>query len=190
MSLCTVDDVIAYLNLQEVSDLSLIDSLVDSAQGLIERYTGRTFDVSTDTVRYYRPAASVRYTTLYVDELAAAPTTVVNSDGATLAGTDYVTEPRNEPPYTKLRLLSASGVSWAAGTSIDAEITITGKFGYSTTPPADIRHAAIRLTGWLYRQRDNAPDADRTVVTPGGTILPATMPRDIVDMLTPYRRLT
>lgn len=191
MSLCTVSDVSEYLGLSESSDDGLLSSLILAAEGMIARHTGRTFDATTDSIRYFNPVTSCRGSWLYFDaDLAAAPTTVVNGDGATIASTKYVVQPRNMAPYYAIKLLGSSGVSWTYTTDPDSAIVITGKWGYSTAPPDEVRHACTRLAAFLYRQRDNAGDSDRTIVTQAGVVKPLTMPADIATLLQPYVRTT
>ena len=190
MALCSTADVTAYLNITSTGENTLIGTFVDAAQAMIERYTGRKFDVTQDTTRYFNPIVDARGKSLHFDsELAQAPTTVVKGDGTTVTAQQYITEPRNQPPYYGLRLLQSGGVVWTWTTDAEASIAVTGRWGFSSTPPADVKHAAIRLAAWLYRQRENAPEADRTVTTiTGDTLRPMRMPADIEAILAPYVR--
>lgn len=191
MSYCTPDELTAYLGLTESGDNWLLEQLIAAAGKMIERQTGRVFAVEADGERRFNPIVDCRGRTLFLThDLADAPTSVVNGDGATLAVTDYVTEPRTERPVYALRLLASSGVTWTWGADPEDAIRVTGKWGYSVAPPEDIRHACIRLAAFLYRQRDNAGDSDRTIVTQAGLVKPLAMPSDIALILAPYRRLT
>lgn len=190
MALCSTSDVTAYLDITTTGENTLIGTLVSAAQAMIERHTGRKFDVTSDTTRYFTPVEDTRGMSLHFDdELAQAPTTVVNGDGTTITAQQYITEPRNQPPYYGLRLLQSGGATWTWTTDPEASIAVTGRWGYSTTVPADVKHACIRLTAWLYRQRENAPEADRTITTvTGDTLRPMRMPADIEAILAPYVR--
>jgi hypothetical protein len=189
MSYCTPDEMAAYLGLTESGDNWLLEQLIAAAGTMIERQTGRVFAVEADSERRFNPIVDCRGRTLYLThDLAAAPTSVVNGDGATLAATDYVTEPRTERPIYALKLLQSSGVTWTWGADPEDAIRVTGKWGYSLTPPEDIRHACIRLAAFLYRQRDNAGDSDRTIVTQAGVVKPLTVPSDIALILAPHVR--
>lgn len=191
MSLCTVDEVALYLGLDSSDDLALLESLVSAAQGMIERHTGRRFDVETATARYLHATRDVFGRSLWLGaELAAAPTSVVNGNGVTVTSNQYVLEPRNDAPYYALTLLGSSGVTWTYTTDPEGAIAVTGKWGYSTTPPAEVKHACVRLAAFLYRQRDNSGDSDRAIVTPGGTVKPLTLPQDVTVILAPYVRTT
>lgn len=190
MALCSTADVTAYLNITSTGENTLIGTFVDAAQAMIERYTGRKFDVTQDSTRYFNPIIDVRGKALHFDgELAQAPTTVVNGDGVTVTAQQYATEPKNQAPYYGLRLLQSGGVAWTWATDPEGAIAVTGRWGYSTAAPADVKHACIRLAAWLYRQRENAPEADRTITTiTGDTLRPMRMPADVESILAPYVR--
>jgi hypothetical protein len=81
-------------------------------------------------------------------------------------------------------------VSWTYDDAPEDAISIEGRWGYSVTPPADVVQATVRLVAWMYRQRDTGVDADRPAVNEQGVmVFPASMPRDVAEMLRPYRRV-
>lgn len=169
----------AYLGIATTDDDALLDALIPRAQAVIDAKTGRTFEAATDTVRYFA-ACDVVGATLYLDADLCAITSIVNGDGETL--TEYTTQPRNRKPWHSLTLKDGM---WS---TVD-DIAITGRWAYMQTADASIQHIAIRLTSWLYRQKDNHTDMERTTVVGNMTILPARLPADIEEMLHPYRRL-
>ncbi|MGB3988074.1 MAG: hypothetical protein WBK67_00020, partial [Minisyncoccales bacterium] len=60
---------------------------------------------------------------------------------------------------------------------------------YSATAPLDIQHACVRLTAFLYRQKDNSADIDRPMITGDGvTIMPTNLPADVTRLLDRYKR--
>lgn len=81
---------------------------------------------------------------------------------------------------------TTTSVTWAQTASNDTDTTAT----MLITPP-DIVQAARRLAVWLYRQKDTQQgDADRPLLAGDGTIImPTTLPQDVAQILTPYRRL-
>jgi len=186
------------LKITATTDDTLIDGYVTLVQRIIEAYpplgTGRVFEVSTDTTRYLdAPPDSLdnrldgpNYVLLLPDDLCSI-TTVVNGDGTTLTTSDYLTEPRSHTPYHALRLKSGTGTIWTFTDSPEGAIAITGKWGFSTSAPADIQRAATRLCVWMYRSRDNA-GFDQDIQTEDGMILGARMPRDIRAILDTYVR--
>jgi len=197
MSLCAVGQLAEYLGLDILpgapgeADIALLQRLAEAASEMIERYTGRTFAVGADSTRAFNPTTDCRGAWLFFNaDLAAAPTSVTNGDGAVLAATDYVLQPRHAAPFYALKLLPSSGVSWTFVGDADDAIAVVGKWGYSTAPPADVVHACIRLAAFFYRQRDNAQDSDRTIVTAVGALSPVSLPQDVTTILRPYIRGT
>lgn len=176
----------AYLGntLAIASDDLLIEGFVEAAASIIDGYCHQSFEAESDTTRYFDPCADVDGRTLYLDAPLCAITSVTNGDGVVIAPSAYVTEPRNSAPWFALKLKSNSGLSWQSD-----EIAIAGKWAYSVTAPADIQQAAMRLAGYLYRQRDNGFDLDRMLQTQNGVVVPFGLPRDISDILASYRRI-
>tara|TARA_R100001082_G_scaffold111276_1_gene94652 strand:- start:6256 stop:6855 length:600 start_codon:yes stop_codon:yes gene_type:complete len=194
VALTTTAKVKTYLGISSSGDDTLIGDLIANAQSIIESYTGRVFDVSGDTTKKFDAKLDVDGRMLYFSdqlEIAAAPTTVTNGDGSTLtADTDFVYLPRNRFPAYGLELLPSSSAWWQGNSSgNDANaISIVAKWGYSVSGsvPADIQQACIRLTAFLYRQRETNSDGDRPLIVDGVTILPSALPRDVTRILSPY----
>ena len=116
----------------------------------------------------------------------STPTRVGNADGDgnEIASSDYVLLPRNGPRYYTILLVRGE---WTQADNGDVA-TVTGAWGYSTTPPADIVHACIRLAAFLYRQKD-AQVFDVTAFPEAGVItLPRGMPADVRATLDQYVR--
>jgi hypothetical protein len=180
----------AYLgDVQGSSDGALIGSFIDAAQGIIDNYCHQSFEAIADTTRYFDPCRDVDGRTIYVDAPLCAITTVTNGDGVVVAPSAYVTEPRNSTPWFGLTLRSNSSVMWTYGGALENSIAIEGKWAYSLTAPADIQQAAMRLAGYLYRQRDNGFDLDRMLQTQNGVVVPFGLPRDIGEILASYKRI-
>jgi hypothetical protein len=171
------------------TDDTLLTALIASAQAAIDAHCRQTFEAAADTTRYFDPTRDVVGPHLYLDAPLCAITTITNGDGDAVAADKYVKEPRNSTPWHKLTLKSNAGIAWTYSGAPENAIVIVGKWAYSTTAPADIVQATRRLAAWLYRQRDNAFDLDRVVITGDTTFVPARIPADVVEMLKPYRRL-
>lgn len=51
-------------------------------------------------------------------------------------------------------------------------------------PLESLQHAARRLVGWYYRQKDHSrPDIDRPIQTNSGTIMPSSFPADVTKVM-------
>lgn len=194
MAYTTNTELKTYAGISDTVHDTLLTSLITRAQAAIDAYVGFSFEAAADSTRYF-DATSRRYgghvdgRLLLFDTWCCAITSVTNGDGSTIASTYYVTEPRNGSRYYGIKLLASSGLSWETDSDGDAEkaITVTGKFAWSTTPPADIVHATLRLALWYYRQRDSSTDMDRPMLAEGVTILPSMIPADVTHILDQYR---
>jgi len=178
-----------YLGISGTADDTLLTELITRAQAIIDRWTGRTFEAATDTTRRF-DATDPSGGALFFGADLCAITSIVNGDGTTLALTDYVTLPRNTTPYYGIALKRLGGVLWTYTTDPENAIAVTGKWAYSTTAPADIAGACVRLAAYMYRQKDNAGELDRAIVAGNATILPGQIPNDVMLTLRPYRRIT
>lgn len=190
-------DVRSYLGVgaPETADDALLTALIARSQGVIDRYTGRTFEASTQT-RYFLPR-HIDYddsSILMVDTDLLTVTTLRNGDDAAtiIPDTDYWLWPfaaaNDGAPYWGIKLKAgASQPRWDFGT--DGRVQVAGTWGYSATAPDAIKHATIRLAGYLYRQRDSQVfEATADPVT-GQMTIPPGMPKDVRLILDGYRRL-
>jgi len=190
MAYITVADLKNYLGVSGAGDDVLLESLIDRSKAIIDAYTYRTFEATSDTSRSFDSVRDTVGAMLYLDADLASITSITNGDGTTVTSAQYATEPRNTTPYYAIRLRASSGVAWESDSSDDPEdaVTVTGKWAFSTTAPADIVQACTRLAGYLYRQKDNAADLDRPIIAGNATILPSRLPSDVMDVLSSYRK--
>lgn len=188
MAYTTLTELRTYLEVDEHGDDTLLESCIDRAQQVIDTYTNRVFAAPPDGIRHYRrDAVDGRWLWLGADlaELDA----IINGDEAATAidPADVRLYPRDDgPPYHRIRLLRNADTGWIV--EGDNEITVWGWWGYSRTPPADIVQATLRLSAYLYRQRD-AGSWDTVAVHEGGTIMvPQGLPVTVKQTLDSYVR--
>jgi len=187
MAYCTLAEVKDYLGSEVVTDDILIEDLIDAAQKIIDNYTSRVFEASSDTTRYFDAKDDVEDSTLWFDADICSITSVTNGDSTTVTSSQYVTIPVNTTPYYGIKIRSDQTIAWTYSTYHEKAITVVGKWAYSTTAPLAVKHACMRLAAFLYRQRDSSTDFDRPVVVEGNiTILPGDLPRDVRLILQPY----
>lgn len=189
MTYCKPADIAQYLDL-DGSDDALLDSLIARAQAIIDAFCHRTFEASTTPVaRTFDAIDDVDGDILYLDTDLYSITSITNGDGTTVVSSQYVTEPRRSPPYYAIKIRSDASVSWTYSTYHEGAISISGRWAYSASAPSDIKQACVRLTTWLYRQKDTTADVDRPLLAGDGTIvMPQSLPNDILAMIAPYRR--
>jgi hypothetical protein len=194
MAYTTAALVKTYLGITGATDDVLIGTLIDQACTAIDSHCSRTFSASADSTRYYTVGVDTFNDVLYLDEDLCAITSVSSdADGTTpmvlVEGTDYVGLPRNTTPYHALKLLGSSSYYWTYTYNAEMGIEVVGKFAYSTTAPNDIIHAAERLVGYYYRQKDSQV-FDVTAIPDAGIIsIPQGIPADVKLLLKPYVRL-
>jgi len=189
MAYVTATDLKLYLHIEEATDDVLLASLISRATAIIDSYCGFSFEASADTSRTFDAMLDTDGWLLVLDRPLTSVTSITNGDATTVTASQYVTEPRNDAPFWGIRIRSDATIAWEYGDYYEDAITVTGKWAYSTSAPADIQHATLRLAGFLYRQPENAGELDRTIIAGNATVLPAQLPADVRQILDPYKRV-
>lgn len=193
MAYCTVEELRRYKDVEGAGDDALLKDLIEEAQAAIDRATGRTFEASADTTRYFTVGVdAVGSRLLFDDDIAAITTVKTNADdgvgGTTVPSTAYVTLPRNKTPYYGIDLLTSSTYYWRYTSNPQAGIAVTGKWAFSLTAPAPIRRACRRWAAFAYVQKD-AQVFDVVAIPDAGIIqVPQGVPADVVKDLMLYVR--
>jgi len=177
-----------YLGVTSASDDALLTDLLVRATAMIEQMTRKTFAASAASSRTFGRAVMLWDAQLQRDYLllpsgvyVALLVGATDGDDEPIPPTEIDTHPP-DAPYT---VLARRNARWCGASQ---HATITARWGYSITPPADIVHATIRLAAWLYRQRGTANDPDRPTVADGGLVLlPSALPDDVRLILERYR---
>ena len=193
MAYTTIQAAKDYLGITTTTDDSLIGGFISSAQAWIDRHCHRTFEATADTERTFDAVYDVIDDALVLDRDLASITSITNGDGTVLTAAQYVTEPRNAVvdglPIQEIRIRSDADITWTYGDYHEDAITVDGPWAYSLSVPYDVEQACVRLTAWLYRQKDTSADADRPLLTgDGNVIMPSALPADVATYLKPYRR--
>ena len=181
-----------YRGITSTKEDVLLGDLLERAQAQVESYCDRTFAApSTAATRYYDAVRDVSddKRTLYLDADLATITTITNGDGTAVATTHYVPEPRNATPYRSIRLTTLADDNWTYTAAPEDAIRVLGRWGYATAAPADVQQATIRLAAYMYAQKD-VSTFDVTVMGDWGAMtVPQGMPKDVRELLEPFRRL-
>lgn len=190
MAYTTTSILLRHLGIASASENTILEEFIDDAKALIDGLTGRTFEASADTTRYFNPSEDSDGVTLYLDKDLCAITTITNGDGVVVASDEYTTIPKNETPYYAIKLLSSSGKSWTYSTDPEDSISIEGKWAYSTTAPELIQTAARDIATIAYRQKDSLSETTRPIMTgDGNIIMPDQYPKSLQSAINVYRRL-
>jgi len=181
-----------YLDISDTGDDIILEGAIERAQAAIETFTNRVFEAASDTKYYTWDAVDGLW--LWLDADLHSLTSIANGDSSgTAVSTDDITlwtgDSRNVgPPYNKLRLDDGSDSTWQVDT--DYYIEVTGEWGYSSTPPADIVQATVRWAAYMYQQKDAAYTRIVASTATGTVEIPEAIAGDIVALLNPYRRLS
>lgn len=162
-----------------------IDSIIDAASALIDKYCAVPdggFAVAGDTTRYY-DGENLHCGVLSLDSPCISVTTLTDASGFTFASNAYRLWPFNQTPKRKIHLLSGWAWNWIQ----DGRITVTGKFGYATDPPAPIREACAIYTGWLFKRWQAALQDATANAELGQVIYSSDMPKQVKSILNFYK---
>ena len=183
MAYVTKKQLKAYLDITSASDDSLLKDLIDRAQSIIEGYTHRVFEVSSATARYLDAIEDVEGVYLYLnDDLCTIDEVKTDADGdndTLTEDTHFITDPRYETPYHRLKMLSNHSYTWTYTTDPEMGIKVTGKWGYSASPSNQMVQITLRMASYFYRQKD-AQVFDTVAMPEAGVImLPQGIPADV-----------
>ena len=208
----SVEQAVAYLSLNQDIDDEFIADLITSAQSEIEHICRRVFEAPADVTRLYsvedlvgNPRASYhRYSydgandafqvwggwpvgaysnaNLDVGDDLLSVTTLVNGDGTIIPSSSYVLWPLNAVPASQIKLLSTVTPQTAWTLGLDQFISVTGRFAYSLSAPADIQLATKKLVSYHYHQRDNQ-NFDAVQLPDGSMQIPRGFPQDVLAIL-------
>jgi hypothetical protein len=192
MAYVTTTSLKSYRSITSTStaDDAVLTVVCAAAQAQVDSYCDRTFEASSTSIRYYDAVQDVDGRTLYLGTDLAELTAIINGDDTALSiTTSVITVPANDTPYRALKLRSGSANAWTYNTEPEGAIEVTGYWAYSKSAPNDIVLATLRLANYMYTQKD-AGVFDVTVYPSEGAVtVPQGMPRDVQEILRPYRRI-
>lgn len=136
---------------------------------------------------------------LWIDELAAAPTSIsISTNGSVttytaLASTDYLLWPYNAldrgEPYIRIDLDILNG-TYATWYGFKKGVKVVGKFGYSTTTPDDVKQAVlIQVARWWKRAETGWQDKVSLLDNTQALTYLNALDKDIQQMIAHYRKV-
>lgn len=179
-------------------DDGVIEDMVEAASRWIDRQTGRRFwstvADSTDETRTYTPANAHR---VYTDDILSITTLKTDEDEdrtyeTTWTTDDYDLLPENATlegrPYTWIEVSPLGDYSFPKHRK---SVQIVGKFGFSDTPPDDIKQACIMIVVTMYNSRYGAGTTGSATITGAGVVItPSDIPSGAKMIVDHYRRMS
>jgi len=173
----------------------VLGKMITAASRLIDKYVGgfeNCFYPSTDTeTRYYDGNGEDQ---IWIDPLLSLTSLAVSESGGRAASdyttwtlnTDFYTYPYHTTPYEKLIVDNDAGSKGTFGTTRKG-VKIVGVWGYSSTPPADVKQACkIQAMRWFMRAKQGYQDAGVNASL-GEMIYAQELDPDVKMLLAPYR---
>jgi len=181
MNYTTLEALKSFGGFESDEDDELLDAMIEAASTAIDNYCHRIFasDEETDHTftRFNVAGLSDPFNgkILFLDDdLAEEPSAITDSP-------TVVRFPENETPIYALVLTDGAWNSDA--------VVITGHWAFSTTAPPDVEQACLRLAKWMYDMSETSDGTDVLITPEGQVLLPQGLPRDVLTLLKPYRRL-
>lgn len=175
------------------ADADITIALSAASRG-IDKLTGRRFYADTDAaqVRYYSPADPY---TLRVDDIITVTSLKTDQSGDGVfestwtLNTDYVREPLNAAadgePWTQLCAHPLGGYTFP--TSIPRSVELTGKFGWSTVPPA-IKEATTLAGHRLLKRAREVPFGIAGIGLDGSAVRIVAQDPDVLALVNQFSR--
>lgn len=197
----------AYMPTNEVSTTSIWDTeattLCTNLSRAWDTFTFRkpgAYAVAAPTTRYFdgvNPNANDFVNSIFVDEMAQAPTAVqISTSGSqtgfvTMASSDYYMWPYNAAeegkPFLRidLDLISGSTKKWPM---YPRSVSVTGLFGYSTSLPADVLQAMLLFAvRFIRKSQQNYLDVG-TFLDSGQVLIGMKTDPDLTELIRHYRK--
>lgn len=182
-------DVKHYLGIDNSGNDALIVATLKRAIATFENMCGRSFVPATETRIF--DAYDEQVVTpkrLYLRDGDLLQITEMRIDGATVPADEYFLV--GAMPHFLVRITDASDFTFNEYSSTPEQtIEIDGKWGFDLVVPEDVFGAIVRLTAFLYQQKDNAMELDRPIAMSNSMILPASLPSDVEAIAKFYKKV-
>lgn len=179
-------DVKHYLGISNYADDALLVTLLKSAITMFENLCGRSFLIDTGT-RYFSANDKdcvVKWNKLFLRDNEVLTVTGLEIDGAVVPTDEYYLE---KGSYIMLKNTSVFSFQEFSEDPYHT-IKVTGTWGYLYEVPHDVFWAIVRLTAYLYQQKDNTLDLTRSVTIANAGEVPSALPTDVLAVANIYRR--
>jgi len=178
-----------YLNIDNSGNDALLVATLKRAIATFENMCGRTFLPSTETRTFDATDEQIiNAKRFFVRDGDLLTVTTLTIDGNVVPTDEYFLV--GAMPYHTLRITEGSDFTFRDfSTSPEQSIQIAGTWGFDSTVPDDVHGAIVRLTAWLFQQKDNAMELDRPVAMSNAMILPPSLPSDVEAIARFYKKV-
>ena len=182
-------DVKHYLGIENSNQDALLVATLKRAIATFENMCGRSFIPKTE-VRYFDANGEevISGHRLFIRSGDLLEIATLKIDGLLIPVSDYYLS--GAQPHHVVKIKDSSMYSFKDyGGTPEQVIEISGTWGYEVEVPEDVFGAIVRLTAWLYQQKDNAMELDRPVAISNAMVLPATLPSDVEAISKFYKKV-
>ena len=173
-----------YLTAGLTADDLLLEECIDRATNMIEQKTHRVFQGFKDTRYYDYPNGS---DTLLLDYDLLKIIKLGNGDGTLIPAADRILRPTNMKPHYAIQLINDA--YWTYSTTPTACIAVRAWWGSSMVPSYACQQAIVRLTAYLYKQKDSQV-FDTTAFLDGGVmVIPQGLPKAVAEFISDNTRI-
>jgi|YNPMSStandDraft_1061717.scaffolds.fasta_scaffold00219_33 hypothetical protein len=181
MAYATLAELKSYLGISGTSEDALLNTCLDGATAAIEKHTRRVFQAVSGTREYLYNG---RNKILLDDDLYSLTSLKLNG----VAVTEYRLFPVETTPKAWIVVYEIpSGVTW---NTYEQTWSVAGLWGYSASPPHDIKMACLRWAGYLYRLKDAQVFDAAYMEGVGQLVIQKGIPLDVAKMLQPYVKVS
>ena len=182
-------DVKHYLGIDNSGNDALIVATLKRAIATFENMCGRSFLPATETMTLdANDEQVISPKRLFLRDGDLLSITELKIDGATVPSDEYFLV--GATPHYTVRITDGSDFTFNEySVSPEQTIEITGSWGFDTVVPEDVFGAIVRLTAFLYQQKDNAMELDRPIAMSNSMILPASLPSDVEAIAKFYKKV-
>lgn len=191
-NLTTLTKVKAIRDITVSDDDVILQDCINRASTWIETRTRRTFVAQGNGTLQYTfdadyPTIQRDGRILLLDKDLLSIGTLINQPTGTITADQYRLLPANDSPKYAIELKPSSGLYWSYETDWQDAIQVIGTWGYSTTAPADIEEAAIKVALYLYDTRDSSEGPVQ--MADGNIVLPKQIATSVMSTLDRYTRV-
>lgn len=182
-------DVKHYLGIENSQQDALLVATLKRAIATFENLCGRVFIPKTET-RYFDANSEevINGKRMFLRSGDLLTIDSLTIDGEVVPANEYFLT--GAMPHYVIRIKDSSNFSFNQYEETpENSIEVEGSWGYDDEVPEDVFGAIVRLTAWLYQQKDNAMELDRPVAMSNAMILPASLPSDVEAIARFYRKV-